>query len=201
MSDHYPKVLRSVIEELKKLPGIGQKGAERLAFFLIKREEEKVLQLADALVRLKKQVSVCSVCHSLCERNPCDVCSSAGRDRSTICVVEESNDMFFIEKVGDFRGVYHVLQGVISPGHGVGPSDLKVESLIQRCQSSDVQEVIIATNPNMDGETTALYLQRVLSREGLTISRIARGIPVGGELEYVDEVTLLKAIQGRTLLT
>ncbi|MBF0274704.1 MAG: recombination protein RecR [Nitrospinae bacterium] len=195
---YYPEVLRQLIDELKKLPGIGQKGAERLAFFLIKRPHENVKSLSDAIIAVKEKIKICSSCNALAESDPCRICSSSKRDAERICVVEESNDMFFIEKMGEFNGMYHVLQGVISPINGIGPSDLKIESLIERVKHSPVKEVIIATNPNMDGETTALYLHKVLSKDGVKVSRIARGIPVGGELEYVDEVTLMKAFEGRT---
>jgi len=195
---YYPEALRQLIDELKKLPGIGQKGAERLAFFLIKRPEEKVKALSEALLAVKKKMSICSLCNALAESDPCRICSSTKRNTHKICVVEESNDMFFIEKMGEFDGVYHILQGVISPMNGVCPSELKIDSLIQRVKTTPVKEVIIATNPNIDGETTALYLHKLLSQEKVKVSRIARGIPVGGELEYVDEVTLLKAFEGRT---
>lgn len=195
---NYPEVLKQLIEELKKLPGIGQKGAERLTFHLIKRPLESVKLLSDAIVAVKEKIRICSVCNALCENDPCSVCSSPKRNHAIICVVEESNDLFFIEKMGEYKGVFHVLLGAISPINGVGPSDLKIESLLKRVEDPRVREVIIATNPNMDGETTALYLHKVLKRDDLKVSRIARGIPVGGDLEFVDEITLLKAFEGRT---
>ncbi len=192
-----PESLTRLVERLKTLPGIGQKTAERLAFFVLKSSTEEVKRLAHALTDVKERVKLCSICNSTTEIDPCGICADPGRDHSLICVVEEPHDVFAIERVAEFKGVYHVLMGVLSPLDGVGPEELKIGELAQRIDKGGVKEVIVATNPNSEGEATAMYLGKVLKDKGVVVSRIARGLPMGGDLEYADEMTLSKALGGR----
>lgn len=187
--------VEKAIHELSKLPGVGRKSAQRHVFYLLKQSDDDIRQLADALLELKSKVIHCSVCFNITEADPCRICTSEKRDRSAICVVEEANDVLALEKTGEFRGLYHVLGGALSPLDGIGPDDLRVKELLSRLH--DVEEVIIATNPNTEGEATAIYLSKLIKPLGLKISRIARGIPVGADLEYADEITLARAIEGR----
>lgn len=190
------EAVEKAIHELSKLPGIGRKSAQRHVFYLLKQSDSQVQQLADALVELKSRVRHCSVCFNITEADPCPICTSEKRSRSVICVVEEANDVLALENTGEYRGLYHVLGGALSPLDGIGPDDLKIKELLARL-SDDVSEIIIATNPNTEGEATALYLAKLIKPFDVKISRIARGIPVGADLEYADEITLARAIEGR----
>jgi recombination protein RecR len=189
-----------LIEQFEALPGIGRKTAERLAFFVINMPKEKAEGMAKAILNAKQQISFCSHCYNLTDRDPCAICSDPKRDQSTICVVEGPKDVTAIEKTREFHGLYHVLHGVISPMDNVTPADLKIKELYARLAREEVKEVIIATNPTMEGEATAMYLARAIAPTGITVSRIASGIPIGGDLEYADEVTLARAISGRLTL-
>ena len=194
----YPRSLNRLINELGKLPGIGGKTAQRLAFHVLSLSDREAEALASAITEAKQTLHYCSVCGNLTDREVCGICSDESRDRSVICVVETPQDVMAMERIREFRGTYHVLHGAISPAEGIGPSDINLKSLIERLQSSDeVKEVIIATNPNIEGEATAMYVARLLKPAGIKVTRIAHGIPVGGDLEYADEVTLLKAMEGR----
>ncbi len=184
-------------EELQRLPGIGAKSAQRLAFYLLKQPREEVDRLCDAIRDVKERVTYCSVCSNVTDRDPCCYCTDDSRDGQTICVVENPHDVAAIEKTGDFKGTYQVLMGALSPLKGVGPDDLNIKMLLQRVAADDVREVILATNPNVEGEATAIYLAKLLKPLGPRVSRIAMGVPVGSDLEYADEVTMLKAMEGR----
>ena len=194
----YPRSLNKLINELGKLPGIGGKTAQRLAFHILSLTDREAESLAESIVEAKRSLHYCSVCGNLTDREVCGICDDASRDRSTVCVVETPQDVMAMERIREFRGTYHVLHGAISPAEGIGPADINLKSLIERLQTSDeVKEVIIATNPNIEGEATAMYIARLIKPAGIKVTRIAHGIPVGGDLEYADEVTLLKAIEGR----
>jgi len=186
-----------LIEELSRLPGIGGKSAQRLAFYIIHLPTEKAESLAESILSAKRNVRYCSLCCNLTDTDPCQVCANGKRDPKIIMVVEDPRDMAAYERTREFHGLYHVLHGAISPMHGVGPNDLTIAALLKRLQSSDVDEVIIATNPNVEGEATALYISKILKPTGVKVTRIAHGVPVGGDLEYVDEVTLSRALEGR----
>ena len=188
--------LEKIIGELSKLPGIGRKSAQRLAFFILKQSDEESDKLADAIIDLKKKTRYCSTCFNLTESDPCLICRDENRDHATICIVEEAHDVLAVEKSGQFNGLYHVLGGVLSPLDNVGPEDLKIKELLLRC-SENLQEVIVATNPSIEGEATALYLSKLIKPLGKKITRIASGIPAGSDLEFVDEVTLMRAFDGR----
>jgi recombination protein RecR len=191
--------LDALIAEFSRLPGIGRKTAQRLALFVLKQPQSEVEQMARALLDVKKNVRTCTVCCNITEEDPCVICRSSKRDRAVICVVEESNDVFAIERTNDFRGLYHVLGGSLSPLEGIGPEDLHVRELLDRAQD-EVQEVILAMNPNVEGEATTLYLSRLLKPLGVRVSRIARGIPIGSDLEYTDAATISRAFEGRIAL-
>ena len=193
----YPKPLEILINELSKLPGIGGKTAQRLAFHILSLDEKEVKQLAGALTGAKEQMKYCSVCGNLTDVDPCGICSDSSRDEKVICVVEGPRDVTAMERIREFKGLYHVLHGAISPMDGVGPEDINLKSLILRLQQNDVEEVILATNPNIEGEATAMYIARLIKPSGIKVSRIAHGLPVGGDLDYADEVTLSKAMEGR----
>ena len=193
----YPKSLGKLINELSKLPGIGDKTAQRLAFHVLSLSEKEAEALADAVVEAKHTLKYCSCCSNFTDKDPCDICSDDDRRKDVICVVESPKDVIAIERIGEFEGKYHVLHGVISAMEGIGPEDINIKSLIKRLQNSEVQELIIATNPNIEGEATATYLARLIKPSGIKVTRIANGIPVGGDLEFTDKVTLLKAIEGR----
>ena len=193
----YPKSLGKLINELSKLPGIGDKTAQRLAFHVLSLSEKEAEALADAVVEAKHTLKYCSCCGNFTDKDPCDICSDDDRRKDVICVVESPKDVIAIERIGEFEGKYHVLHGVISAMEGIGPEDINIKSLIKRLQNSEVQELIIATNPNIEGEATATYLARLIKPSGIKVTRIANGIPVGGDLEFTDKVTLLKAIEGR----
>jgi recombination protein RecR len=191
-----PDPLIRLIDELQRLPSIGPKSAQRLAFHILRTPREHVDRLADALREVKDRVMYCTVCNNIADTEVCSFCTSDTRDRSIICVVEEPQNVAAIEKTRDFRGAYHVLQGALSPLQGIGPDDLKIKSLLLRV-SDEVKEVILATNPNVDGEATAIYLARLLKPLGVKVTRIAMGVPVGSDLEYADEVTMHRSIEGR----
>ena len=191
-----PEPLIRLVEELQRLPGIGPKGAQRLAFHILKTPREDVDRLADAVRRVKEQVTYCSVCNNITDADPCGYCSSATRDPKVICVVEEPQNVSAIEKTREFKGTYHVLMGALSPLQGIGPDDLKIKGLLSRVNGG-VTEIILATNPNVEGEATAIYLARLLKPLGVKVTRIAMGVPVGSDLEYADEVTMHKALEGR----
>lgn len=194
----YPRPLNKLINELSKLPGIGGKTAQRLAFHILSLTDQEAESLATAIVGAKKALHYCSVCGNLTDQDPCLICSDEGRDPSVICVVETPQDVMAMERIREYNGLYHVLHGAISPVEGIGPNDINLKSLITRLQADDrVKEIIIATNPNIEGEATAMYISRLIKPSGIKVTRIAHGIPVGGDLEYADEVTLLKAIEGR----
>ena len=191
-----PAPLVRLIEELQNLPGIGPKGAQRLAFHLLKTPREQTERLADAVRDVKERVTYCSVCSNITDADPCAFCSSDTRDRAVICVVEEPQNVSAVERTREFKGVYHVLMGALSPLQGIGPDDLKIKSLLARV-TNGVAEVILATNPNVEGEATAIYLARLLKPLGVKVTRIAMGVPVGSDLDYADEVTMHKALEGR----
>ena len=195
---HYPRSLNKLINELGKLPGIGGKTAQRLAFHVLSLSDREAEALAESIMEAKRSLHYCEVCGNLTDKEICGICSDTSRDKSLICVVETPQDVMAMERIREYNGLYHVLHGTISPADGIGPADINLKSLIERLQSSDeVSEVIIATNPNIEGEATAMYIARLLKPAGIKVTRIAHGIPVGGDLEYADEVTLLKAIEGR----
>lgn len=186
-----------LIEELSKLPGIGRKTAQRLAFHIINKSEDEAMKLANAIVKAKRNTKYCSVCCNLTDVDPCASCASKKRDRSVICVVEDPRDVMAIERTRDYNGMYHVLHGNISPMDGIGPEEIKVKELIMRLNDPEVEEIILATNPTIEGEATAMYISKLVKPMGIKVTRLAYGIPVGGDLEYADEVTLSKAIEGR----
>jgi recombination protein RecR len=192
-----PEPLTRLIEQLQKLPGIGAKGAQRLAFHILKHPREDAEQLCDAVRDVKERVTYCSVCSNITEADPCAFCTSPSRDPRVICVVEEPQNVSAVEKTGGFQGTYHVLMGVLSPLHGIGPDDLKIKGLLARVGVGRVDEVIVATNPTVEGEATALYLARLLKPLGVRVTRIAMGIPVGSDLDYTDEVTMTRSMEGR----
>jgi recombination protein RecR len=193
------EALQQLVEEFARLPGIGRKTAQRLALFILKQPRESVVNMARALVNVKDRIRYCSVCCNITESDPCAICASAKRDRSIVCVVEEPNDVIALEKTNEFHGLYHVLGGSLSPLDGIGPDDLKVRELLARVDAN-VSEIILAMNPNVEGEATTLYLTRLLKPLGVKVSRIARGLPVGGDLEFADEATLTRALEGRLTL-
>lgn len=194
---YYPKPLSKLINEFSKLPGIGGKTAQRLAFHVLSLDENEAMALANSIIDAKKSMKYCSICGNLTDEDPCKICSDKSRDGSVICVVESPKDVVAMEKIKEFNGLYHVLHGAISPMEGIGPEDINLKSLIVRLQENDVNEIILATNPNIEGEATAMYIARLVKPSGIKVSRIAHGIPVGGDLEYTDEITLLKAMEGR----
>lgn len=194
----YPKPLNKLINELSKLPGIGGKTAQRLAFHILALEESEATSLANSIVNAKRSLHYCSVCGNLTDTDLCEICSDESRNRTKVCVVETPQDVIAMERIREFKGLYHVLHGAISPVEGIGPNDINLKSLITRLQQHDeIDEIIVATNPNIEGEATAMYIARLLKPSGIKVTRIAHGIPVGGDLEYADEVTLLKAMEGR----
>jgi len=194
---YYAAPIARLLEELERLPGIGPKSAQRLAYHILRGDSEAAERLADAIVEVKQSIRFCSRCFNFAETNLCDICADPQRDASAICVVEEPRDVVAIERTGEFRGTYHVLQGAISPIDGIGPEQLRVRELVDRVSGGEVTEVILATNPNVEGETTALYIARLLKPLSIKVTRIASGLPVGGDLEYADEVTLGRALEAR----
>lgn len=198
--DYYSSQITKLIEELSKLPGIGSKSAQRLAFHIINMPAEQVERLSSAITDAKKNVRYCRECFTLTDKELCPICESARRDHGIIMVVENTRDLAAYEKTGKYEGVYHVLHGAISPMLGIGPGDIKLKELMARLQKEEVREVIIATNSSLEGETTAMYISKLIKPTGIKVTRIASGVPVGGDLEYIDEVTLLRALEGRTEL-
>ena len=194
---YYPEPVARLIDALQRLPGIGPRTAQRLTFFLLKRPADEVRELADSLLSVKLSIVHCGHCFNVTDTDPCRICADPTRDSRLLCVVEEPNDLLAVERTGEFRGRYHVLLGALSPLDGIGPEDLKMRELFQRLDSEHVEEIILATNPNVEGEATALYLAKLLKPLCVRLTRIARGLPVGGDLEYADQVTLSKALEGR----
>lgn len=198
--EYFALPLQNLIEEFEKLPGIGSKTAQRLAFFILNQPKEKAKKFADAIISAKEKLCYCSVCQNISDKEVCSICDNPTRDHSIICVVESPRDVLQIERTNEFKGVYHVLHGAISPMDNVGPDDIKIKGLIARIGSGEVKEVIMATNPNLEGETTAMYISKLIKPFGVSVTRIAHGVPVGGELEFADEVTLSKALKWRVEL-
>ena len=197
--DIYSGHINKLIEQLSRLPGVGAKSAQRLAFHIINMPKEEVEGIANAMISAKEHIHYCKECYTLTDEELCPICKDPNRNRKQIMVVEQTRDMAAYEKTGKYEGVYHVLHGAISPMLGIGPSDIKLAELMKRLQK-DVDEVIIATNSNLEGETTAMYISKMIKQAGIKVTRIASGVPVGGDLEYIDEVTLLRALEGRTEL-
>lgn len=194
---HLPLPLIQLIEEFSKLPGIGRKTAQRLAYHIISDQSGQSIQLSEAIIQAKQKIGYCNKCFNLTDINPCHICSDVKRDRQVICVVEGPKDLLAVERTGEFHGLYHVLHGAISPMDGVGPEDIRLKELIIRVRDEDVQEIILAMNPTIEGEATAMYISKLLSPAGIVVTRLAHGIPVGGDLEFADEMTLTKALEGR----
>jgi recombination protein RecR len=192
-----PRSVQRLIDELARLPGIGPKSASRLTFFLLRSPDNQALDLATALQDLKEKTQLCSVCFNITEEDPCPICTDASRSTRLLCVVEEPLDVLAIERSGAYGGRYHVLHGAISPVEGVGPEDLRITELVNRVRPGEWDEIIVATNPTLEGESTALYIQRRLADQDVRLTRLARGLPVGGDLEYTDEITLSRALEGR----
>lgn len=195
--NYYGNKVTKLIEELSKLPGIGGKSAQRLAFYIVNMPFEKAKALTDSILDVKQSIKYCSVCCNITDTDPCHICSNEKRDKTTIMVVEDPRDMAAYEKTREYKGMYHILNGAISPMTGVTPQDIKIKELLERLKDDKIEEVILATNPNIEGEATAMYIGRLLKPMGIKVSRIAHGVPVGGDLEFVDEVTLSRALQGR----
>ena len=198
--DLYSGHINRLIDELSSLPGIGGKSAQRLAFYIINLPKDRVHKLADAITNARENVHYCKICCTLTDDDICPICGNPNRDHKTIMVVENARDLAAYEKTGKFEGVYHVLHGAISPMMGIGPGDIRLSELMQRLQTEEVDEVIVATNSSLEGETTAMHISRLIKPTGIKVTRIASGVPVGGDLEYIDEVTLLRALEGRTEL-
>lgn len=192
-----PAPISKLIDGFMKLPGIGPKTASRLAFYVLDMKEDDVLDFAKALVNAKRDLTYCSVCHHITDTDPCRICEDKQRDQTVLCVVQDSKDVMAMEKMREYHGLYHVLHGEISPMEGIGPEDIKIPELLKRLQDDTVTEIIVATNPTIEGEATAMYISRLVKPTGIKVTRIAHGLPVGGDLEYADEVTLSRAIEGR----
>ncbi len=200
MPDTFPSTAMPVtrlIEEFSKLPGVGPKSAQRLTYHLLRASPEDAQALAQAILEVKEKIILCSLCQNITDADPCPICRNDQRDQDSICVVEEPLDILALERTGSYKGLYHVLHGVISPMDGIGPDDLKVRELLTRLKSGQVREVIMATNPNLEGEATAMYLTRLIAPLGMKVTRLARGLPMGADLEYADNVTLARALEGR----
>lgn len=193
----YPDSIERLIENFEKLPSIGRKTAERLAFHLLESRNLEVQEFLDSIVDAKRKLKYCSICFNISDKDPCNICSSEDRDKNVICVVEGVRDIVAIERMDEYKGLYHVLQGTLSPMHNIGPEDIRIKELVERLKTSKVKEVILATNPRVEGEATAMYIAKQIKDLGIKTTRIAHGIPVGGDLEYTDEVTIYKALEGR----
>ena len=191
------KSINKLIGELNKLPGIGEKTAQRLSFFILKQSKENALRLAESIKEVKEKTGHCSICGNVTEEDPCPICQDEKRDRSILCVVERPEDIFLLERMGKFKGLYHVLGGAISPLKGINPEDINIDSLLKRIKQGEIKEVILATDPNVEGETTAIYISKLISSFKVKLTRLAYGLPVGGDLEFADEVTLWEALEGR----
>ena len=194
----YSETVNKLINQFEKLPGIGHKTAVRLAFYILESDENVAKEFSETLVKAKKNVKFCSICFNLTEKDPCDICSNSKRDESTICVVENVKDVIAMEKTHEYKGKYHVLHGSISPMNNISAGDIKIKELLERLKDDSIKEVILATTPTVEGEATAMYISRLIKPLGIKVTRIAHGIPVGGDLEYTDEITLIKALEGRT---
>lgn len=194
---YYSPSIEKLIEAFEKLPSIGNKTAARLAFYILNSSEEETEKFVNAIIEAKKNLKYCSTCFNISDTDPCAICSNQGRDKSLICVVEDVKDVVAMERTHEFKGLYHVLHGSISPMNGVGPDDIKIKELLSRLMDGEVKEVVLATNPRVEGEATAMYLSKLIKPLGIKVTRIAHGIPVGGDLEYTDEVTLSRALEGR----
>lgn len=194
----YAPSIEKLIESFEKLPSIGHKTAQRLAFYMLDLSNEEVKEFTDSIINAKKNLKFCSKCFNISDTEPCNICSNPKRDESTICVVEDVRDVLAMERTHEFSGVYHVLHGSISPMNGVGPDDIKIKELLSRIMEGNVKEIILATNPRVEGEATSMYISKLVKPLGVKVTRIARGIPVGGDLEYTDEITLTKALEGRS---
>lgn len=194
---HYPEPIAQLMESYMKLPGIGEKTAARLAFYTVNMQEEDVTRFAKSLISVKRDLQNCSICGNMTQNDPCDICEDKNRDQSVILVVEHTKDVISMEKMQDFKGLYHVLHGVLSPIEGTGPEDINIPILIKRLQKDEVKEVILATNATAEGEATAMYLSRLIKPSGIKVTRLAHGLSIGSDIEYADEVTLLKAVEGR----
>ena len=197
MSEYSPSI-EKLIESFEKLPSIGHKTAQRLAFYMLDLPEQETIEFTNSIINAKKNLKFCTTCFNIADTNPCYICSDAKRDQSTICVVEDVRDIISMERTHEYKGVYHVLHGSISPMNGIGPDDIKIKELLTRLMSGTVKELILATNPRVEGEATAMYISKLVKPMGVKVTRIARGIPVGGDLEYTDEITLTKALEGRS---
>lgn len=194
---HYPKSLAKLVGSLEKLPGIGPKSAQRMAFHILRASDDEARTLIDAILEVKEKITQCRVCYNFADQEVCDICTSEKRDKSTICVVAEPRDVIAMEKTHEYRGSYHVLQGVISPMDGIGPDMLRVRELQQRVSENSIKEIILATNPTIEGDTTAMYLAGILKPLGIKVTRIAHGMPVGGDMDYADQATLIRALEWR----
>ncbi len=198
MSSFLPKPIENLINQFERLPGIGPKSAERLTFYLLKAKKDKLDEFAKSIAELKDGITICSICQNNAEQNPCSICKDKSRDRSIICVVEEAQDALVLENTHEYKGLYHILHGAISPMNNICPEDLRIKELLERIQKNkDTKEIILATNPTLEGEATAMYISKLLKSPGLKITRIARGLPSGGDLEYADDITLTNALNGR----
>ena len=193
----FPKSIASLIEHFRKFPSVGPKSAQRMAFYLLRMSKEEVERFAKCMIETKESIKTCEICFNLSSTSPCEICSSTSRDRSTICVVAETKDLIAIENTNEYRGLYHVLQGLISPMDGIGADDIRIKELLSRLTNEEVKEVILALSPSVEGEATSLYLSKLIKPFGIKISRIAFGLPVGSDLEYADEITIAKALEGR----
>lgn len=193
----YAAPISKLIEEFSKLPGVGNKTAQRLAFHILNMPKENAYQLSQAIIEAKEKIKNCSVCYNITDTDPCSICSDGKRDAEILCIVQEPRDIFAIEKTKEYKGKYHVLHGAISPMEGIGPNEIYIKELIIRLQKTDVKEIILATNPTIEGEATAMYIAKLIKPAGIKVTRLASGIPIGGDLEYIDEITLSKAFEGR----
>jgi len=194
---NYTKPLARLVEEFQKLPGIGPKSAQRMAFHLLKMTQNDVQKFSDAILEAKEKIKYCRQCFNMSSENPCEICTSTTRDKSTICVVAETRDLIALERTREYKGLYHVIQGLISPLDGISPEDLRIKELIERLQKEEIKEIILALNPSVEGEATSMYLAKIIKPVGIKVSRIAFGLPIGADLEYADEVTLARALEGR----
>lgn len=194
---YYSPSIEKLIESFEKLPSIGHKTATRLAFHMLDLSEQETTEFINSILNAKKSLKYCSICYNISDTEPCPICASPKRDSSTICVVEDVKDIIAMERTHEFKGVYHVLHGSISPMNGIGPDDIKIKELLSRIQNNSISEIIIATNPRVEGEATAMYISKLIKPMGIKVTRIAHGVPVGGDLEYTDEITLTKALEGR----
>ncbi len=194
----FPDSILQLIEAFSSFPGIGKKTAQRMAFHVLRSPSNIATQLSESVINMKSKIRFCSICNGITENNPCNICSNPKRDESSICIVEQASDVYTFEKTNSYHGVYHVLGGVLSPLDGIGPDDLRIESLISRVKAG--YEIVIATNPSIEGEATSLYIAKLLSDKSVKVTRLARGLPMGGDLEYLDEATLMRAMEGRTLI-